>query len=82
MRFGNRLFAQSMDMGALPQLYAATDPGATGGKFYGPDGMGEQKGHPTVVQPIASAKDPETARRLWKLSEEITGVEYPLPVTS
>ena len=82
MRFGNRLFAQSMEMGALPQLYAATDPAARSGEFYGPDGMGEQKGHPTVVQPIASAKDPETARRLWKLSEEITGVEYPLPATS
>ena len=82
MRFGNRLFAQSMDMGALPQLYAATDPAARSGEFYGPDGMGEQKGYPTVVQPVASAKDPETARRLWKLSEEITGVEYPLPATS
>jgi NAD(P)-dependent dehydrogenase (short-subunit alcohol dehydrogenase family) len=79
MRFGNSLFAQSMDMGALPQLYAATDPAARSGEFYGPDGRGEQKGYPKVVQPIASAKDPETARRLWKLSEEITGVEYPLP---
>ncbi|GIH01944.1 short-chain dehydrogenase [Rhizocola hellebori] len=82
MRFGNSLFAQSMEMGALPQLYAATDPAARSGEFYGPDGMGEQKGYPKVVQPVESAKDPQTAARLWKLSEEITGVEYPLPATS
>jgi hypothetical protein len=71
-----------MEMGALPQLYAATDPAAQSGLFYGPDGLGEQKGHPKVVAPIASATDPETARRLWKLSEEITGVEYGLPAES
>jgi NAD(P)-dependent dehydrogenase (short-subunit alcohol dehydrogenase family) len=82
MRLGNRFFAQSMEMGALPQLYAATDPAARSGEFYGPSGPGEQKGYPKVVQPVTSAKDPETARRLWKLSEEITGVEYPLPATS
>lgn len=76
MRIGNPLFAQSMDMGALPQLYAATDAGAESGQFIGPDGMGEQKGYPTVVHPIPSATDPETARRLWLVSEELTGVEY------
>jgi NAD(P)-dependent dehydrogenase (short-subunit alcohol dehydrogenase family) len=79
MRFGNRLFAQSMDMGALPQLYAAVAPQAQSGQYYGPDGLGEQKGYPKVVQPIASAKDPEVARRLWNMSEEFTGVEFPLP---
>ncbi len=82
MRFGNSLFAQSMEMGALPQLYAATEAGAQSGEFYGPDGAGEQKGYPKVVKPVASATDPQTAARLWKLSEEITGVEYPLAATS
>jgi NAD(P)-dependent dehydrogenase (short-subunit alcohol dehydrogenase family) len=77
LRLGNRLFAQSMDMGALPQLYAATATDARGGAFYGPDGRAEQRGHPTEVRPVASATDAATARRLWELSEELTGVRYP-----
>jgi hypothetical protein len=63
-------------MGALCQLYAAVDPGAEGGSFYGPDGLGELRGHPTRVRPAPSATDTETARRLWDLSEELTGVSF------
>ena len=73
-----KLFAQTMEAGALPQLYAATAPDARSGEFYGPDGFAEQRGHPTVVKPVASATDPATARRLWELSEELTGVRYPV----
>ncbi|MEV4631104.1 oxidoreductase [Micromonospora sp. NPDC049523] len=76
---GNRLLAQDVEMGALPQLYAATDPLAEGGQFIGPDGQGEYKGHPTTVRPVASAEDPATAARLWTLSEELTEVRYDLP---
>lgn len=76
MRLGNRLFAQSAEMGALNQLYAATAPEAQSGKFYGPDGFAENRGYPTEVQPIETAKNPETARRLWTLSEELTGVVW------
>ncbi|MBG0827897.1 SDR family oxidoreductase [Planomonospora sp. ID67723] len=79
MRLSNRLFAQHADMGALPQLYAATDPQARSGEFIGPDGWAESKGHPTVVQPVKPATDPADARRLWELSEELTGVRYGLP---
>lgn len=75
MRIGNRFMAQSMEMGALPQLYAATAPQAESGQFIGPDGRNEMKGYPTVVQPIASARDPEVAARLWTLSEQLTGVK-------
>lgn len=76
-RIGNMLFAQSVDMGALCQVYAAVDPGAEGGQFIGPDrGM---RGYPTVVRPVASAEDPLTARRLWTLSEELTGVTCKIP---
>jgi NAD(P)-dependent dehydrogenase (short-subunit alcohol dehydrogenase family) len=70
----NPLMGQDMAMGALNQLYAATDPAVEGGQFIGPDGRGEIKGYPTLVQPIESARDPELARRLWTLSEELTGV--------
>jgi NAD(P)-dependent dehydrogenase (short-subunit alcohol dehydrogenase family) len=73
---GNRLFAQDPEQGALPQLYAATEPAARSGQFIGPDGRGELRGHPTVVRAVPSAEDPATAARLWTLSEELTGVHY------
>ncbi len=76
MRIGNRLLAQSAAIGALSQLYAAVDPAAGSGCFYGPDGLGELRGHPTEVQPAASARVEETARQLWEVSEELTGVTF------
>ncbi len=75
-RIGNVVMAQSAEMGALPQLYAATAPQAESGQYIGPDRFFEQRGHPKVVQPVKSAQDPQTARRLWTLSEELTGVTY------
>jgi NAD(P)-dependent dehydrogenase (short-subunit alcohol dehydrogenase family) len=53
MKVGNRLVAQSAGMGALPQLYAAVDPGAQSGRFYGPSGFLELRGYPVEVQPVA-----------------------------
>lgn len=78
-RIGNRLVAQSPEAGALPQLLAATNPAAESGQFYGPARFAESRGHPTVVQPVPSAQDPDTARRLWELSEDLTGVRFDLP---
>ncbi|WP_460303558.1 oxidoreductase [Actinocorallia aurea] len=77
-RIGNLLLAQHVSKGALDQLYAATAPGVQGGEFYGPDGLGESRGHPVLVRPVRSATDPETARRLWDVSEKLTGVSFPL----
>jgi NAD(P)-dependent dehydrogenase (short-subunit alcohol dehydrogenase family) len=74
MRIGNRFMAQSVEMGALNQLYAATAANAESGQFIGPDGKNELKGYPTVVQPVAAARDALLARQLWLLSEELTGV--------
>ncbi|MFI1048552.1 oxidoreductase [Streptomyces griseoruber] len=73
MRVGNALFAQDDRAGALPTLYAATQdlPGAS---YVGPDGLGEMRGAPTLVGRSAAAGDVEAARRLWTLSEELTGV--------
>jgi NAD(P)-dependent dehydrogenase (short-subunit alcohol dehydrogenase family) len=68
----NRLLAQNAEMGALPQLYAATRPNLEGGLFIGPDGFEEQRGHPKVVQPVKRGRDPETAARLWEVSEALT----------
>jgi hypothetical protein len=74
----NRLIAQSAEMGALSQLYAAVDPAAESGRFYGPGGLAGMRGYPAEVQPVAAAKDAETARRLWDLSEQLTGVTWKL----
>jgi len=79
LKFSNWLVAQDARIGALDQLYAATDPTVEGGQFIGPDGRAEAKGYPTLVQPVEAAKDPQTARRLWSLSEELTGVQFDLP---
>jgi NAD(P)-dependent dehydrogenase (short-subunit alcohol dehydrogenase family) len=77
LAIANRVIAQSEEMGALPTLFAATQdlPGDT---YIGPDGLGEQRGHPKVVGRNGAARDMETARRLWELSEELTGVAFPL----
>ncbi|GAA1662905.1 oxidoreductase [Fodinicola feengrottensis] len=80
MRLASTVVAQSMEMGALNQLYAATAPDAESGQFFGPNGIGESRGYPKVVQPVESAKDLETARRLWDVSEELSGVRFDLPV--
>jgi NAD(P)-dependent dehydrogenase (short-subunit alcohol dehydrogenase family) len=77
MRLGNRLFAQPAEMGALPLLYAATAADLPGGSYVGPDGMGEMRGrHPMLVQATERARDEEAARRLWEISERLTGVIY------
>ncbi|MFE6410251.1 oxidoreductase [Streptomyces sp. NPDC057837] len=77
MRLGNRFFAQDDRAGALPTLYAATQdlPGAS---YVGPDSLGELRGAPTLVGRSRAASDPLTARRLWRVSEELTGTRFPL----
>jgi NAD(P)-dependent dehydrogenase (short-subunit alcohol dehydrogenase family) len=75
MKYGNRLLAQNAEMGALPELFAATDkvePGA----FYGPDGWMGLRGYPARSSSSASSKDEEVARGLWELSEKLTGVTF------
>jgi NAD(P)-dependent dehydrogenase (short-subunit alcohol dehydrogenase family) len=78
MKLGNALIAQDDEMGALPTLYAATEPGLEGGTFCGPDGFLEQRGHPKPVGANGAARDEDVARRLWEVSEEMTGVRFDL----
>ncbi len=79
MKIGNALIAQKADQGALPQLFAATAPTVAGGQFYGPSRFKETRGDPTEVQAVPAAHDPATGRRLWSVSEQLTGVTFPLP---
>jgi NAD(P)-dependent dehydrogenase (short-subunit alcohol dehydrogenase family) len=72
------LFAQTADGGALPSLRAATDPGVLGGQYYGPDGIGQQRGAPVVVASSALSYDLAQQQRLWAVSEELTGVTFPV----
>ena len=76
--FWSTFIAQNADMGAEPTLRAATDPGAQNAEYYGPGGLGEQRGHPKVVKSSAQSHDEDIQRRLWTVSEELTGVKYPV----
>jgi NAD(P)-dependent dehydrogenase (short-subunit alcohol dehydrogenase family) len=72
------LISQSAAMGALATLRAATDPTVSGGQYYGPAGLFETRGHPELVRSSAQSHDAAIQRRLWAVSEELTGVTFPL----
>jgi NAD(P)-dependent dehydrogenase (short-subunit alcohol dehydrogenase family) len=71
---GNTLVAQSDAQGARPQLYAATAPGVEGGRYFGP--RFELWGPPRRTRSSRTSRSPEAGRRLWEVSEELTGVTY------
>ena len=75
-QYGVKFLFQSSAMGALPNLRAAVDLEAEGGQYYGPDGKGERSGYPIVVSSTSAARDPESALKLWDISEKLTGVSY------
>lgn len=77
MALGNRLFAQDAEMGALPELYAAVDPNVDGGSYTGPGGLLELRGYPKLTSSNKKSNNVDDARRLWELSEKLTGVTYP-----
>jgi hypothetical protein len=68
-------------MGALPTLRAATDPAVLGGQYYGPSGFGEVRGFPKLVASSPDSHDYAVQQRLWTVSEELTGVTFPLGLT-
>ncbi|HXB89469.1 SDR family NAD(P)-dependent oxidoreductase [Mycobacterium sp.] len=69
---------QDAAMGALPQLRAASDPAVLGGQYYGPGGFGQTRGYPKIVGSSRKSHDVDRQRRLWAVSEELTGVTYPV----
>jgi NAD(P)-dependent dehydrogenase (short-subunit alcohol dehydrogenase family) len=78
MKISNRLFAQTDEAGARPTLFAATQdlPGAS---YVGPDGLSPwARGYPALVGRTAAASDVEMAKRLWMVSEDLTGTKFPL----
>jgi NAD(P)-dependent dehydrogenase (short-subunit alcohol dehydrogenase family) len=75
----NFWLVQSAERGALPTLRAAVDPSARGGEYYGPSGVFEFTGDPERVESSPRSHDLAARRRLWEVSEEVTGVSYPIP---
>ena len=78
----NVLFGQSAEDGALPTLYAATEPDLPGGSLIGPGGFASMRGAPAFESPSGAALDEDIAARLWEVSEELTGVEFVLAPAS
>ena len=76
MAVANRIFAQSDADGALPSLYAATMSDATGGSYWGPSRLFNSRGAPTAVSSTKASRDEAVARRLWEVSEHLTGVRF------
>lgn len=73
----SRLVGQSARAGALPGLYAGTMPDAKNGEYWGPDGIGEVRGHPRRAGLWPQARRQEDWARLWQMSEALTGVTFP-----
>ncbi|MFN7250003.1 MAG: oxidoreductase [Anaerobacillus sp.] len=67
---------QSVEMGVLPTIYAATEASLSGGEYIGPDGRGNRTGNPALETPAASVYNRETMEKLWDVSETLTGVVY------
>jgi len=66
--------AQEPPAGTLPTLYAATAQDVAGGDYYGPQGLFELTGPPAKAYMSKHAKNDESAKKLWELSEQLTGV--------
>ncbi|HEX7304936.1 SDR family NAD(P)-dependent oxidoreductase [Lentzea sp.] len=72
------VLTQPATAGALPTLRAATDPSVLGGQYYGPDGLAERRGHPKLVTSSPDSYDLTVQQRLWAVSEDLTGVRFPV----
>jgi NAD(P)-dependent dehydrogenase (short-subunit alcohol dehydrogenase family) len=78
MKVVGPLIGQDPKMGALPQLLAATAPEVRGGQYWGPRGLFELRGYPTLVTASARSHDEAAQKHLWAISEELTDVRYPI----
>jgi len=74
--FLNGFFAMNIEQGTLPTLRAAIDDSANSGDYFGPDGWQEWRGYPVKVESNQLSRDLNIAKKLWDVSEELTGVHY------
>jgi NAD(P)-dependent dehydrogenase (short-subunit alcohol dehydrogenase family) len=71
-----RFFDRDAAEGARSLVYAATRPDIEPGGYYGPTGFMQGRGEPGQVKPAVHALNMEVASRLWRVSEELTGVHW------
>jgi len=71
-----QMIVQPAIMGALPLIRASVDPQVKKGEYYGPSGFQEMSGYPVLVEPNKSAKDIQSAKKLWEISEKLTKVVF------
>jgi NAD(P)-dependent dehydrogenase (short-subunit alcohol dehydrogenase family) len=81
LRMINFRLVHSVEQGALPMLRAATDPAARAGQYYGPGGRQGYIGYPVLEESSPRSRSEDDQRRLWQISEELTGVSYSMPAT-
>lgn len=70
------LMGQNIEKGTLPILRAATEPNLVGSEFFGPAKMNELRGYPEKVRSSEKACNKELAKKLWEVSENLTGITY------
>lgn len=76
--FLNNFFGMKSEQGTLSTLRAAIDESAQSGDYYGPEGFMEWKGSPVKVESNELSHNKDIAKKLWDVSEELTGVKYNL----
>lgn len=69
-------FMQSAAKGALPTIRAAVDSEVKGGDYYGPGGSNEHRGYPVKVRSTEVSHNEEDAKKLWEISEKLTGIKF------
>ena len=72
----NALIAQSVEIGTLPILRAATEENLSGGEYFGPTKLNEMRGYPEKVASSVQSHDQVLAKKLWEVSEKLTGFHY------
>lgn len=80
IRFLNPIFAMTPLQGAMPSLYGATADDVKSAEYFGPDGWLEWRGGPARVKSTKRSHDEQVAKRLWDVSERLTGVRFEVPL--
>jgi NAD(P)-dependent dehydrogenase (short-subunit alcohol dehydrogenase family) len=70
---GSRIVGHTVDQGILPTLFAATQD-IPGGTFVGPKGFRQLRGLPGIAKSSKNGTNEKFGRRLWELSESLTGM--------
>jgi len=76
LQYFNKLLGMKPEQGALSLIFAAVAEKVVGGAYYGPNGLKEIRGYPGVSKIAPGAKDQKVAKRLWEVSENLSGVKY------